>query len=142
MRFNNPRRSESRRGFSLVEIMIVVVIIGLMAGLVTYAATGYLERAKKQRARSDIATYSGAVDSYYLVKGAYPATSEGLAVLVPEFIKALRNDPWGNPYQYLQPGRGGAYDIISYGADGREGGAGANADLTSADQETQELRKK
>ena len=62
----------SRRAFSLVEVMIVVVIIGLMAGLVTYATTGYLERAKRQRARSDVATYSGAVDAYYIAHGYYP----------------------------------------------------------------------
>lgn len=135
-------RSSNRRAFSLVEIMIVVVIIGLMAGLVTYAATGYLERAKKQRARSDLATYAGAVDSYYLVKGTYPATRDGLAVLVPEFIKTLRNDPWGNPYQYLAPGRDGPYDIVSYGADGREGGGGADADLSNGDAEVVDLKRK
>jgi general secretion pathway protein G len=128
MRFNN-------RGFSLVEIMI-----GLMAGVVTYATTGYLERAKRQRARTDIATYSGAVDSYYLVKGGYPPNRQGLTALVPEFIKQLRNDPWGNPYQYLQPGRTGAYEVVSYGADGREGGSGANADVSNEDPEVAEAK--
>jgi general secretion pathway protein G len=113
--------------------MIVVVIIGLLAGLVTYAASGYLNRAKHHRARSDIATYSGAVDSFYLANGRYPTNQEGLKVLTPEFIKVLQNDPWGNPYQYVQPGKSGPYDIICYGADGREGGAGADADLTNHD---------
>lgn len=131
-----------RRGFSLVEVMIVVVIIGLMAGLVTYAATGYLERAKRQRAKSDVATYAGAVDSFYLAKGAYPPTRSGLGVLVPEFIKTLRNDPWGNPYQYLQPGRNGPFEIISYGADGREGGSGASADVSNEDPEVVEAKTK
>jgi general secretion pathway protein G len=134
MRFIDSRR----RGFTLVEIMIVVVIIGLMAGLVTYATVGYLERAKRQRARSDIATFAGAIDSYYLAKGQYPGNDLGLKALVPEFVKVLQNDPWGNPYLYVQPGKNGPYDIISYGADGREGGTGADADITNSDIEVQE----
>ena len=137
------RRSTSRyRGFSLIEIMIVVVIIGLMAGLVTYATTGYLARAKRQRARSDVATYGGAVDAYYLAKGAYPDNQDGLKVLVPEFIKVLQKDPWGRPYQYVQPGRGGPYDIICYGADGREGGTDADADISNWDADVSELKHK
>jgi general secretion pathway protein G len=122
--------------------MIVVVIIGLMAGLVTYATAGYLDRAKRQRARSDIATYSGAVDSYYLAKGSYPDNQTGLKALVPEFIKVLQNDPWGRPYQYVAPGKGGPFDIISYGADGREGGSGADADITNWDVEVAEIKHK
>jgi general secretion pathway protein G len=123
--------------------MIVVVIIGLMAGVVAYATAGYLERAKKQRARIDIAVYSGAVDSYYATKGSYPDNRDGLQAVVREkFIKMLQNDPWGHPYQYVQPGKGGPYDIISYGADGQEGGAGADADITNWDVEVVELKKK
>jgi general secretion pathway protein G len=129
-------------GFSLVEIMIVVVIIGLMAGLVTYATSGYLDRAKRQRARSDIATYSGAVDAYYLAKGSYPDNQTGLNALVPEFIKVLQPDPWGRPYQYVAPGKGGPYDIISYGADGRDGGTGSDADITNWDVEVAEIKHK
>ena len=132
----------SRRGFSLVEVMIAVVIIGVMAGLVTYATAGYLDRAKRHRARSDLATYSGAVDSYYLAHGYYPSNQEGLKAVSPEFIKVLQNDPWGHPYQYVQPGKGGAYDIICYGADGREGGTGSDADLTNWDADVAELKKK
>jgi len=132
----------SRRAFSLVEVMIVVVIIGLMAGLVTYATTGYLERAKKQRARSDVATYAGAVDSYYLAHGYYPDNRDGLKALIPEFIKVLQNDPWGHPYQYVQPGKDHPYDIVCYGADGKEGGSGADADITNWDQEVIEMTKK
>ena len=132
----------NRKAFSLVEVMIVVVIIGLMAGLVTYATTGYLERAKKQRARSDVATYSGAVDYYYLAHGFYPDNREGLKALAPEFIKVLQNDPWGHAYQYVQPGKDHPYDIICYGADGKEGGSGADADITNWDQEVLEIKKK
>ena len=134
MRFN--KRQKSRRGFSLIEIMIVVVIIGLMAGVVTLATTGYLERAKKERARSDLATYSTALDSFYLQKGKFPDTQEGLKALVPDFVKAITNDPWGHPYQYLKPGKNGPYEIITYGADGREGGNGADADISSSDLQT------
>src|SRR5438105_4823380 len=94
-------KHRTTQGFSLVEIMIVVVIIGLLAGLVTYATTGYLDRAKQQRAKADIATFSGAVDSFYLEYGRFPDNSEGLRVLVPTFVKTLQNDPWGRPYQYL-----------------------------------------
>ena len=129
MRFN------SRRAFSLIEVMIVVVIIGLMAGIITYATTGYLEKAKEKKARADLAHLSGGLDAFYLDKGRYPTNQEGLKVLVPQFIKALSNDPWGRPYLYVQPGKHGAFDVVSYGADGREGGSGADADITSADVE-------
>jgi general secretion pathway protein G len=131
-----------RKAFSLIEVMIVVVIIGLLAGVATYATASYLERAKRQRARSDIATYVGAVDAFYLAKGRLPSNQEGLQVLVPGFVKALTNDPWGHPYQYVQPGKTGPYDIISYGADGREGGTGADADITNADLDSTKDKEK
>src|SRR5215217_5209717 len=116
MRFNN----HARRAFSLIDVMI----IGLLAGVVPYATTNYMDKAKRQKARSDIATYSGAVDAFYLDKSRFPTNQEGLKILVPEFVKLLQNDPWGRPYLFVQPGKNGKYDIISYGADGREGGAG------------------
>jgi len=140
MRFNS-NHYHCRRAFSLIEIMIVVVIIGLMAGVVTLATTGYLERAKKERARSDIATYATALDSYYLQKGRFPDTQEGLKVLVPDFVKAITADPWGHPYQYLKPGKNTPYEIISYGADGREGGTGADADILASEIQTQNQKK-
>ena len=138
MRSNNRN---CRRAFSLIEIMIVVVIIGLMAGVVTLATTGYLERAKKERARSDIATYTTALDSYYLQKGRFPDTQEGLKVLVPDFVKAITTDPWGHAYQYLKPGKSTPYELISYGADGREGGSGADADILASEIQTQTQKK-
>ena len=148
MRFSRRvQRSEFRvqkraRGFTLVEIMIVVVIIGLLAGVVTYATTGYLERAKRQKARSDLRTLSGAVDSYYLSTGKYPENTDGLKVLVPGYVKAIPKDPWGHDYLYVQPGKLGPFDVISYGADGKEGGSGADADLNSNDVETKEVKTK
>ena len=137
-------RSSNRapRGFSLIEVMIVVVIIGLLAGVVTYATREYLERAKRQRARADIAVLTGAVDAFYLDKGRYPENQEALKVLVPGFIKSLPSDPWGRPYQYVQPGRRAAYEIVSYGADGREGGSGADADVASYDVDQGSSREK
>jgi general secretion pathway protein G len=131
-----------RRGFSLIEVMIVVVILGLLASVVTYATQGYLEKAKKNRARSDISTYSGGVDAFYLENGRFPDNQEGLKVLVPQFIKVLQNDPWGHPYQYVQPGKRGPYDIVCYGADGREGGGGADADVTNSDPDVSAAKKK
>ena len=122
--------------------MIVVVIMGLLAGVVTYATTGYLERAKRTKARSDISTFAGAVDSFYLATGKFPDNREGLQALVPGFIKVLPKDPWGNPYAYVQPGKTAPYEILSYGSDGREGGSGADADITSNDLEVKELPKK
>src|SRR5690348_14710426 len=114
-----------RRGFSLVEIMIVVVIIGLMAGLITYATTGYLARAKVSRAKADLKTLAGAVDSFYGQNSRFPTNQEGLKVLVGQYVTTLQNDPWGRPYLYVQPGRNGApFEIVTYGADGREGGTG------------------
>jgi general secretion pathway protein G len=100
-------RISRRPAFSLVEIMIVVVIIGLMAGLITYATSGYLARAKAQRAKADLRTLAGAVDSFYGNNSRYPTNQEGLKVLVGPYIQVLQNDPWGRPYLYVQPGRNG-----------------------------------
>ena len=129
MRFNSP----SRAAFTLIEIMIVIVIIGVLAAAVTYSTVGYLEKAKVNKTRADIAHYVGGVDAFYLEKGRFPTNQEGLKVLAPQFIKVVQNDPWGRPYQYVQPGRSAAFDLICYGADGREGGTGDDADITSAD---------
>ena len=150
MRFNRSQKPEARsqkgglraRAFSLVEVMIVVVIIGLMAGVVTYATTGYLEKAKVKRAKADIATLSGALDSYYAENSHFPDNQQGLKALVPNYVKVLQNDPWGHPYQYVQPGRTAPYDLISYGADGREGGSGPDADITSNDVDVVGQKKK
>ncbi|MEL7239727.1 MAG: type II secretion system major pseudopilin GspG [Planctomycetota bacterium] len=121
--------SRSHRGFSLVEIMIVVVIIGLMAGVVTFATARYLEKSKQTKAKSDIATLAGAVESFYMERGDYPDNRQGLAVLAPDFVKVVPNDPWGEPYVYVVPGEVQPFDIMSYGADGREGGEGRDADV-------------
>ena len=117
--------------------MVVVIIIGLLAGIVTFAVTNHLDKAKVRKARADISSYAGAVDLYYAEKGQYPDLRDGLKTLTPEFIKVLRNDPWGRPYVFARPGRDGKpYDIVSLGADGREGGTGIDADLSCWDPET------
>jgi len=125
-----------RAAFSLVEIMVVVIIIGLLASVVTFAVANHLDKAKVRKARADIASYAGAIDLYYAEKGQYPELRDGLKPLAPEFVKVIRNDPWGRPYVYARPGRGGPYDVLSLGADGREGGTGIDADLSNWDPET------
>jgi general secretion pathway protein G len=138
MQFNRSRR----RGFTLIEIMIAVVIISLLASIATYSYIAYVDRAKRVKARADIATFVGAIDAYYGVNSRLPENQEGLKVLVPGFIKTLPKDPWGHDYLYVQPGKSAPYDIICYGADGREGGTGADADITSNDVEVKELKTK
>ena len=125
-------------GFSLVEVMIVIVIIGLMAGVVTVNVQSYMDKAKQNTARQEIATLVKALDTFYASYGRYPTSEEGLECLakptekIPEaLIKGVPNDPWGRPYQYVVPGVSGPYDLISFGADGREGGEGKDADITS-----------
>jgi general secretion pathway protein G len=123
------------RAFTLIELMIVVVILGLLTSVAVYSYSRYLDKAKQMKARTDISVFVGGIDQYNGEKGKYPDNSEGLKALVPEYIKSLPNDPWGRPYQYVQPGKTSAYDIISYGADGREGGTGADQDITNNDKE-------
>jgi general secretion pathway protein G len=111
--------------------MIVVVIIGLLAGAVTLSTRHYLDKAKQTRARSDLSTYRSALESYYAEFGTYPTSDQSLAVLAPKFIDRLRSDPWGRPYQYNNPGKREPYEILCFGADGREGGEGVDADISS-----------
>lgn len=117
-----------RRGFSFIEVMVVVVIIGLLAGAVTMKVAGYMDTAKVNRAKSDLATIVAAVEAYYLANSRYPSNEDGLKNL------PLKNrvDPWGAAYEYNSPGqKGEAFEVISFGADGREGGEGINADIYS-----------
>ncbi|QNN25345.1 type II secretion system major pseudopilin GspG [Planctomycetales bacterium ZRK34] len=112
------------RGFSLVEIMVVVVIIGLLAGAVAIKVGDYVETARSTRTKSDIATIVGAIETYHAQHGVYPTTEQGLDVLPLK----TRNDPWGRPYIYTIPGREEPFDVMSLGADGREGGTEGTAD--------------
>jgi general secretion pathway protein G len=130
-------RSEST-GFSLVEIMIVIVIMGLLAGVVSINVRSYINKAKQNTARQEIATIVHALETFYAANGRYPTNDEGIAILTqpsPKWpdppLKTVPLDPWGRAYQYNSPGAGSPYEVICYGADGREGGTGADADISS-----------
>ena len=129
----NPRRwsEKFRGGFSLIEVMVVVVIIALMAGVAGIAVPRYIDRARTAKAKADLSVISGHIKSYYGDHGRYPDPSEGLAALVPDYMDQMVQDPWGGDYQYEYPGTEGEFDVICFGADGREGGEGKDADLTN-----------
>jgi len=123
-----------------VEIMIVVVIMGLLAGVVTLSVRSYMDRARVNTARNEIATIRHALETFYATYGRYPSNDEGLEALTKSSEKLPAAplegdlvDPWGNAYQYNSPGREGPYEVICYGADGREGGDGIDSDITSDD---------
>ncbi len=118
-------------GFTLVELMVVIVIIGLLATIVVINVMPAQDTARAKKAEADIALLEQAAEMYRLSKLDYPTTGQGLQALVSEgYVKRLPEDPWGNPYRYSAPGgEGRAFDIYSYGADGREGGEGDDADI-------------
>ena len=134
-----------QRGFTLLEIMVVVVILGILAVLVVPKIISRPDEARVIAARQDIASLMQALKLYRLDNQRYPATEQGLQALaarpttapVPNnwkaggYLERLPNDPWGNPYQYLNPGLHGEIDILSFGADGAPGGAGNDADIGS-----------
>lgn len=129
-----------RRGFSLLEMMFVLVLMGILAGLVTVNARYYLTRGKQNAARAEIANICTALETYNSTVGTYPDNDEGLAVLsrksdqFPEpLLTQAPRDPWGRPYQYNRPGRAGPFEVICLGADGREGGENADKDIGSWD---------
>jgi general secretion pathway protein G len=136
-------RRDREGGFTLVEILVVITIIGLIMALVGPRVLNYLAESKVKAAKIQIQSFSSALDLFYLDAGRYPSSAEGLAVLVQPtggvtawngpYLKGgvVPNDPWGKPYVYRAPGQHAAYDLISYGADGQEGGTGNAADIAS-----------
>ncbi len=121
------------RGFTLVEMMVVIVIIGLLATIVVINVMPAADRAAVTKARADIATLEQGVEMYRLDNMRYPTSEEGLQALVNgNYVRRLPDDPWNNPYRYAAPGpEGRPFQISSLGADGREGGDGDNADIVN-----------
>lgn len=132
-----------QRGFTLIEIMVVVVILGILAAVVVPRIMDRPDDARMAKARQDIRVLESSLNLYKLDNFHYPSTQQGLEALVtkpsgePEarnwkpggYVRSLPKDPWGNPYQYLQPGVKGEFDLFSLGADNRPGGEGAAADI-------------
>ncbi|HDH88495.1 MAG: type II secretion system protein GspG [Desulfobacterium sp. 4572_20] len=136
-----------RRGFTLIEIMVVMVILGILAGLIIPRIMGRPEEARRTKARIQIESIETALKLYKLDNGSYPTTEQGLQALVePPSVGKLASawreggylekgkvpkDPWGNEYVYLCPGIHGDYDLVSYGADGETGGEGKDMDINN-----------
>jgi len=134
----------NQSGFTLLEIMVVVVILGILATMVAPQILGRADDARITKAKSDIVSLEAALDLYQLDNYVYPTTSQGLEALATKptdsplprnykqggYVKSLPEDPWGRDYLYLNPGiKGGQYDLYTLGADGEEGGEGVNADI-------------
>jgi general secretion pathway protein G len=131
------------KGFTLIEVMIVIVILGVLAALIVPKVMSRPDEARIVAARQDIATLMQSLKLYRLDNRRYPTSEQGLAALVkkPEadpmptnwksYVERLPQDPWGNPYQYLNPGLNGEIDVFSYGGDGKPGGEGTDADIGS-----------
>jgi general secretion pathway protein G len=143
MNITGIRMPSARRaaGFTLIEIMVVVVILGILAAIIVPKLTDKPEQARQVKAQQDIRQLESSLQMYKLDNFYYPSTQQGLEALVTKpggdpppknwrgYISRLPKDPWGNPYQYLQPGNKGEYDVFTMGADGKPGGEGADADI-------------
>jgi general secretion pathway protein G len=132
-----------QQGFTLVEMLVVITIIGLIMGLIGPRVLNYLSESKVKAAKIQLQSFGSALDLFYLDAGRFPSTEEGLTALVQRspgvaawngpYLKgeSVPKDPWNNPYIYRSPGERGAYEIMSYGSDGQEGGSGIAADLST-----------
>lgn len=138
----SKRTQPAQRGFTLLELLVVMVIIGLLVGYVAPKYFAQIGKSEVKVAKDQIDSLGKALDQYRLDTGHYPTTEQGLAALVtkpanelkwdgPYLAKAVPPDPWGRPYIYKNPGEHGDYDLLSFGKDGHAGGSGENADLTN-----------
>jgi general secretion pathway protein G len=137
------RQDLGQQGFTLVEMLVVITIIGLIMGLIGPRVLNYLGESKVKAAKIQLQSFSSALDLFYLDAGRFPSTSEGLTALVQRtpavaawngpYLRGgnVPNDPWNHPYLYRAPGERGPYDIMSYGSDGQEGGSGLAADIST-----------
>ena len=144
MRIQQINKRNTSRGFTLIEIMVVMVILGLLVAIVAPNIMGRSDQARVTVAETQMSNIANALDLYRLDNSHYPSTQQGLEALVskpsgspeprnwnPEgYLNSVPEDPWGNTYQYISPGTEGPYDLFSYGADGREGGEGDDADIS------------
>ena len=140
---NHRAARAGQAGFTLIEMLVVLTIIGLIMGLVGPKVLTYLADSKSKAARIQIASFSNSLDLFAMDVGRYPTTQEGLGALVRRpagakvwngpYLKdySIPTDPWKNAYVYASPGAHGVYDLLSYGADGQEGGDGASADVNN-----------
>ena len=143
--FDKRFRPSAHRGFTLLEIMVVVVIIGILGALIAPQIFGQVDKARVTKAKQDIATIESALEMYRLDNFRYPTTDQGLKALVEQpsdvknwkpggYLKSLKKDPWDFDYQYANPSaHGKQFDIFTYGADGQEGGEGYDADIGNWD---------
>lgn len=140
------RHSDKQAGFTLIEIMVVVIIIGILAAIVAPNVIGRVDDAQITKARAEISNIGSALKFYRLDNFTYPSTEQGLQALVTKpndpslknwkpggYLERLPDDPWGNPYQYLYPGNNGEVDIYTLGRDGRPGGEGMDSDIGNWD---------
>lgn len=136
---------KNQKGFSLIEIMVVVVILGILASIVVPKIMGRPDEARVVQAKSNISAIQNALDLYKLDNGIYPSSEQGLSALVQkpssnptpsnwkQYLKSLPKDPWGRDFMYLNPGEHSDVDVFTYGAEGQPGGTGINAEIGNWD---------